>query len=110
VNKRDSATLNDLILKYVLPGSIVITDGWKGYTLFKENINFAHHWVNHSISFVNENGMNTNTIEGTWSGVKRNVPIRCHTKENLQKKLLEFIWRRQNKNILWLSLLDLLKY
>ncbi|KCZ77876.1 hypothetical protein H311_01107, partial [Anncaliia algerae PRA109] len=75
VNKRDSATLNDLILKYVLPVSTVVTNGWKGYNLLKENINFAHHCVNHSISFVNVNDMNTNTIEGTWSGVKRNVPI-----------------------------------
>lgn len=36
VDRRDSETLNELILRYVLPGSIVITDGWKGYNLFKK--------------------------------------------------------------------------
>ncbi|KCZ77846.1 hypothetical protein H311_01138, partial [Anncaliia algerae PRA109] len=88
----------------------VITDGWKGYNLFKKNINFTHYLVNHSISFVNEEGLDTNTIEGTWSGVKRNIPVGCRTKKRLQKNLFEFIWRRQNKNNLWSSFIDLLKY
>lgn len=34
VNKRDSVTLNDLIIKHVLPAFIVVTDSWKGYDLF----------------------------------------------------------------------------
>jgi hypothetical protein len=40
VEKRDSLTLKRLILEYILPSSIVITDGWKGYNLFKETVVF----------------------------------------------------------------------
>ena len=31
VIKRDSATLTSLIFQYVKPGSIIFSDGWKGY-------------------------------------------------------------------------------
>lgn len=108
VETRDAQTLNDLIIKHVLPGSIVITDGWKGYNMFKKNTDFIHHLVNHSISFKNSESKNTNTIEGTWNGVKRNVPVRCRVKARLPGRLMEFIWRRQKKNDLWNAFIELL--
>ncbi|KCZ74820.1 hypothetical protein H311_04212, partial [Anncaliia algerae PRA109] len=83
VEKRDSETLNDIILKHVIPGSIVITDGWKGYNLFKTDFNYVHHWVNHSISFKNSDGFHTNTIEGTFNAMKMNIVPKYRNKNIL---------------------------
>jgi hypothetical protein len=49
VDNRNAETLYKFIIKYALPGSIVVTDGWKGNSLFKRNAQFAHHFVNHTI-------------------------------------------------------------
>ena len=43
-----SATLIVIINQYVLPGSIVITDGWKGYSSLNQH-GFEHITVNHSL-------------------------------------------------------------
>lgn len=109
IDKRDAKTLNDIIMEYVLPGSIVVTDGWKGYSTFKRDERFEHHLVNHSISFKNEIGKTTNRIEGTWSGIKRVVPVSCRTKYKLTGRLFEFIWRRQNEKQLWNACIFLFK-
>jgi transposase-like protein len=63
VENRNNDTLKALILKYVRPGSIVVTDGWKGYSEFKRNDLFSHSMVNHSVEYVNSEGYHTNTIE-----------------------------------------------
>ncbi|KCZ82326.1 hypothetical protein H312_00349 [Anncaliia algerae PRA339] len=89
-------------------GKIIITDGWKGYNLVKNHPNFTHHWVNHSISFRNNEGYSINTIEGTFNRMKMNISARNRTKKFLKDKLFEFIWRRQNKNNLWQALSNIL--
>ncbi|KCZ80666.1 hypothetical protein H312_01922 [Anncaliia algerae PRA339] len=72
---RKKETLIKIIRRFVLPGSTIYTDCWKGYLGLNEYFN--HLTVNHSVSFVDENtGVHTNTIEGNWSLMKRNVPIR----------------------------------
>jgi hypothetical protein len=50
---------------------------------------------------VSESGVHTNTIEGTWCGVKRKVPMRNRNNNDLPSILLEFIWRRKNADDLW---------
>lgn len=110
VERRDGITLNQLILKYVLPGSIVITDGWKGYNEFKNNPNFQHKWVNHSITFKNDKGYHTNNIEGTWNGMKIKIKPQSRVKRRMQGYLFEFMWRRKNKKNLWSGLLYALRY
>ena len=83
VKKRDSATINEIILKYVMPGSIVYTDGWRGYNSLK-TLGFEHFVVDHSVSFVDyETKVHTNTIEGCWSAVKKQVPIRCRVEKKI---------------------------
>lgn len=100
VERRDAHTLRSIILKHVRPGSIVITDFWRGY-LGIEELGYVHLRVNHSETFVNEEtGACTNAIEGTWSGVKRKIPVRNRTTA-IEGNLWEFIWRRRHSSDLW---------
>lgn len=109
VESRDMQTLNALCLQYVKPGSIVVTDGWRGYAEFKRNEDFSHKSVNHSIEFVNAEGYHTNNIEGTWSGMKSVIKPRMRIRSLMQGKLFEFIWRRKHGDDLWQSLLNSIK-
>ena len=74
VEKRDAATLLALIEKWILPGSKVVSNGWKAYSSL-ENLGYTHEVdVNHRLSFINKNGEHTNTIEGDWCHVKACLP------------------------------------
>ena len=82
IPNRTKETLTELIRRYVLPGSIIYTDEWKGYSDLKKY--FEHYTVNHSKGFINkENGVHTNTIEGNWSPLKRNIENRWKNKDNI---------------------------
>ncbi|WUR03438.1 uncharacterized protein VNE69_05034 [Vairimorpha necatrix] len=82
-------TLEDLIKEYVLPGSIIYTDCWKGYVNFKKIGIYEHYTVNHSIGFVNPtNG----------SAVKRVVPVRNRTVKDIRRFLNMFAFRKNNTN------------
>ena len=108
IEKRDAETLLNFINAHVKQGSIIYTYGWRGYSMIKSLLNMQHGVVNHSLHFVNpENGHHTNTIEGTWSGVKRKIPVRNRTKK-ITPHLFEFIWRRKYKNDLWNNFISLL--
>ncbi|KRH91981.1 putative transposase-like protein, partial [Pseudoloma neurophilia] len=54
VKKRDSATLLQIIKKYVHPQSVIYTDKWRGYNDFKNNFR-DHKTVNHSEHYKNQN-------------------------------------------------------
>lgn len=46
---------------------------------------------------------------GTWSGIKR-VVCACHcTGSTMPWHLLEFIWRRKNKDCMWAAIVKALK-
>jgi len=73
-NKRDAATLEEIILRRVRPGTHIITDCWGGYNGLK-NLGFSHSTVNHANNFKDpETGTHSNTIEGRWFCVKRTLP------------------------------------
>lgn len=108
IEKRDAETLLNVINAHVKQGSIIYTDGWRGYSMIEPLLNMQHSVVNHSLHFVNpENGHHTNTIEGTWSVIKRKIPVRNRTKK-ITPHLFEFIWRRKYKNDLWNNFISLL--
>src|SRR5271154_6981704 len=101
VKNRSAATLREIIARRVKPGSIIHTDLWRGYSNLEE-FSVTHETVNHSLHFKDPiTGIHTNTIEGTWSGVKHHIPIRNRNKGSVEEHLLTFVWRRQNLSRLW---------
>ena len=74
VEDRTATTLLEIIKFHVLPGSIVVVDGWLGYNGLTD-MGYQHYTVNHSKEFVNhDTGFHTNHIEGTWSSLKSGLP------------------------------------
>ena len=120
VPDRRAETLLTELGRYIKPGSIVYSDMFSSYFKISETLPFSHLSVNHSKEYVRlieeeaEDGwilvtkIHTNTIEGTWAGLKLAIPKRNRTK-NIEEHLFEFIWRRKNKKILWKALIAALK-
>lgn len=110
VPDRTADTLQRFIESHVYEGSIIYSDLWKGYLGLSERMNVQHYTVNHSENFVDsDTGAHTNTIEGTWSGVKRKIPVRKRTKSYIDDHLLEFVWRRKHSHELWPAFFAALK-
>lgn len=109
VQDRSAETLRDIIARNVAQGSIVHSDLWRGYQRLDE-LGMAHATVNHSQCFRDPiTGVHTNTIEGTWNGLKMSIPPRNRNEDLIDDHLLVFIWRRNNDSNLWPALLIALK-
>ena len=106
VEDRTIGTLAGVIHRHVAAGSELHTDCWKSYPIIAEAFGLVHRTVNHSAGFKDaETGVHTNHVEGTNYALKRAVPPRNRTKEQLQPFLHEFIWRRKNAGHLWKALI-----
>lgn len=101
VKNRKMHTIDAIFKKFVKKGSIIHTDGWKGYLNLK-NIDYVHKSVNHSLNFVDPlTGVNTNTIEGNWSTLKTKTPKRFRTEKWIGLYLLiEMIKRNYTDDVL----------
>lgn len=108
VPDRSADTLMPIIQAHIAPGSIIGSDHWKAHDIipFVPGHDCVHKKVNPSKEFVSEDGAHTNTIEGTWSGIKRIAPVAKRTKKSLPGGLFEFIFRRRNQGNLWNGLLQ----
>jgi transposase-like protein len=110
VPDRSASTLLNILAEHIRPRSIVMTDLWRGYIGMAESLNVVHQTVNHSVEFVDwHTGACTNSIEGTWNGVKLSITPRQRSKKIIDNCLLEYIWRRLNKGSLWESLLNAMR-
>ena len=110
VERRDSATLIEVISRHVAAGSIIHTDLWWGYAQLSESLDVQHRTVNHSNHFVDpEDRTHTNSIEGTWNGLKLKTFPRNRSKDGMEYHLLEFIWRRKHENDLWGGFIESLR-
>jgi IS1 family transposase len=108
VDNRNKETLQRLILENIKRGSIICSDMWRAY-IGLNDLGYVHNTVNHSFHFRDpDTGTHTNTIEGTWNGLKLQIPPRNRTK-TIDAALLEAIWRKQNRNNLWEGLLKCLR-
>ncbi|EIE77529.1 hypothetical protein RO3G_02233 [Rhizopus delemar RA 99-880] len=88
--------------------SLVMVDCWKGHKGIDSDPsrNLVVQTVNHSKAFRDpKTGACTNTIEGTWNGIKRGVTSRHRTASMMPWKLVEFIWRRKHAGNHWKAML-----
>ena len=98
-NKRDHHTLLRLIKQNVLPGTIILTDKWKGYNSLSHH-GFLHLVVNHRQGFVDPlTGVHTNTCEGMWFHAKKHMR-RGHGRTRVDSTALsialcEFVWLKK---------------
>jgi hypothetical protein len=109
VEDRSAKTLLDVITRHVKSGSIIHTDLWKGYGDVEKTLGFKHKTVNHSLCYVSPEGVHTNTIEGSWNGIKLTIAVRNRNKNDIEDCLLDFIWKRKHKDDLWKGLITALQ-
>lgn len=95
VEKRDADTLIPIILKYVRPGTTIMSDCWKAYSSL-DSLGYVHKTVNHSKEFVDsETGACTNTIESTWHALKLSLPRSGTQKRLYDSYFEEYVARRR---------------
>jgi transposase-like protein len=99
VRNRKAETLLPIIAKHCLPGSRLITDGFSSYFTLDTVYGgiYQHDSVIHKFNFVDpgDNDIHTQTIESTWSVLKRGSKIRKGTHSSvLSSYIHEFLWRR----------------
>jgi transposase-like protein len=109
VENRNAETIRHIVERHVLPGSIVFTDYWKGYSHL-EDFGLEHLKVNHSKTFKDPiTGACTNTVEGMNSGLKRKIMPRNRTRNGIEAHLGEYVWRRKNSGHLFDSLIEAMR-
>ena len=102
VKGRSIVTLIDVLKRNILSDSIVYSDMWKDYAKLSDILGMQHKTVNHSKNFKDPiTGVHTNSIKGTWNGLKLRTSIKSYKYDRIDIHISEFIWRRQNKSNLW---------
>jgi transposase-like protein len=110
ISWRDAETLLDCLSRYILTGSIIHTDCWRGYAQLGAIYEVEHKMVNHSVGFVDyDTGVHTNKIEAKWAALKNQISLRSRTADTLDGHLLAEIWRKKSENDLWGNLLDAMR-
>jgi hypothetical protein len=96
------------------PSDVLSEDGQtylNNAALYEEgDYHFRQHQVaNHSIGFVTEDQIRgnqtpgyiySNTIEGIWKNMKIQIAPCFRNEKYCHKKILEFLWRRENANLI----------
>ncbi|EPB75044.1 hypothetical protein ANCCEY_05864 [Ancylostoma ceylanicum] len=98
VRRRDARTLLRLIVKYIRPGTTIISDCWRAYNRISTLPHgFTQLTVNHQLHFVDpRSGAHTQNIECHWQKFK-SLAKRKYGINNRRYKdyLSEFLWRQQ---------------
>jgi transposase-like protein len=99
-SKITSEQLLSVINKIIKDDTTIITDEFKGYNLVSKNTNHKHLRVNHSKSYVGENGEHVNNIESFFSTLKRGIVGIYHhvSSKYIQSYVDEFCFRYNNKS------------
>ena len=109
LSKKNAKTLLKVIKKHVKKGSVIYSDCWSGYYRL-EQCGFSHYTVNHSEHFKDPlTGVCTNTIEGNWRSIKDLIPIQMRSKDIIDEKLIEYMWRRKYSNNVWIEFINCMK-
>lgn len=104
------ATLHGIAKEHILPESTVFTDEYYPYNGLDE-AGYTHRRINHSAGVYVTGDVQTNTIEGFWSLVKRGIRGVYHNvgRDFLQSYLDEYSFRynwRDQGNLIFTSILD----
>lgn len=95
--RRNRQILGDIIRRNILPGSIVVTDGWGGYNGIEDD--YIRQIVIHEHEFVNAQGFHTNRIESTWGACKRLFRGNTNKKRELMfGYICEYMFRKRFKD------------
>lgn len=91
-------TLVSVIKNMVEEGSIIVSDGWIGYS--KVHKDYIHKKIAHNEGQYVKDEFHTNSIEGFWSLLKRGILGIYHSAspKHLQKYCDEFSFRYNTKN------------
>lgn len=120
VPDRKAETLIKLIIKWIKPGTTIISDCWKAYSSLRYSIlilkqqfmniffifqicrrinGYKHLTVNHSLTFKDpESGAHTNQIEGLWKHAKASLPRHNRAKHHFLGYLATFMLRQRWKD------------
>ena len=74
VEDRSKATFLPIIKDWIKLGTLIVSDCRKSYHNLDKH-GYTHQTVNHSKEFVNEDGYNTNKMEGHWRHMKVSLPV-----------------------------------
>lgn len=97
IEERNIENINEIIKKYIKKSTTTYTDCWKGYNDLNK-IGYKHKTVNHKKTFKDPiTGIHTNTIEGTWNGLKQSIIPRNRNKKDIVLYLREYQWRKKNR-------------
>ncbi|KCZ79533.1 hypothetical protein H312_03074 [Anncaliia algerae PRA339] len=104
VENRNEETLQNVVERYVLPGSIICIDGWKAYKNTCLNNNFEHQIVNHSKFFKDpDTGVHTNRIEGSNNTLKYVIKPRNKNKKHQISFIIFFMEEnKQKRHVVWI--------
>jgi transposase-like protein len=99
----DSVAAQDLqavISRQVKPGSVILSDTWKGYTGIAAK-GYVHRLVKHEKDiFVGPEGNHINGLEGFWGYLKRKLKAKGGIRKNrLPLYLGEYVWRYNHRSL-----------
>ena len=103
VENRARATLEPIVEQFILPGSHIISDGWRAYANLAELGGgvYLHDVIVHDQHFVDPDNptIHTNNVENMWMRAKRKLKRQFGTSEALFPLYLsEFLWRNMYRD------------
>ena len=94
---------HNMVQEHVEPGSWIYTDEWAGYRNIKDS--FTHFTVNHAkgeyARKLGDIAIHTNSMEGYWSQLKRQVYGVHHwvSHKHLGRYVAESVWRYNRRDV-----------
>ncbi|KAF7685962.1 hypothetical protein CDIK_3289 [Cucumispora dikerogammari] len=94
VSNKQIATLAAVFAKYLLPGTNIMTDGHSSCPTAVQIFKSFHIVVNHSETFVIDEGFNTNSVENLWRQFEKGYKKRNGLWGTMMVDFLtEFSWK-----------------
>ena len=101
IDDRKTATMKAVLSKYLLLGTIILTDEQRAYDKACSDLEFTHRTINHSLNYVDpvHSWIHTQAIEALWSSYKRwlrkNSYDHVH-REFVEEYLAEWMYMKRN--------------